>query len=153
LFDLKRDGNHQFQFFTTTMIYHLFNVVFLFLQRDVLYYMMYVMFTVIGNFINSLWYSWHLLDITVRFQTLSNVIRAVGINKNQLGMTALLCFVIIYVYSLLGFYWFRDDFQDQTTYMDMCETLMDCFLYSLDKGLRNGGGVGDDLKKPRLGTI
>jgi len=36
--------------------------------------------------------------------------------------------------------------------MDMCETLMDCFLYSLDEGLRNGGGVGDDMKQPNLGS-
>lgn len=32
----------------------------------------------------------------------------------------------------------------------MCETLYECFFYTLDRGIRSGGGVGDHLATPSI---
>ena len=31
-----------------------------------------------------------------------------------------------------------------------CETLLMCFVTTLNEGLRNGGGIGDILRKPSI---
>ena len=32
----------------------------------------------------------------------------------------------------------------------MCDTLYECFLFTLDRGLRAGGGIGDAVQTPPL---
>jgi len=51
-----------------------------------------------------------LLDIVYREETLLNVIRSVTKNGRSILLTAVLAFILIYMFSIVGFMFFRDDF-------------------------------------------
>ena len=45
-----------------------------------------------------------------REETLSNVIRSVTKNGRSILLTAVLAFILIYIFSIIGFLFFKDDF-------------------------------------------
>jgi len=51
-----------------------------------------------------------LLDIVYREETLFNVIRSVTKNGRSIILTAILAFILIYLFSIVGFVIFKDDF-------------------------------------------
>lgn len=93
-------------------------------------------------------YCLHILDIVNRSETLKNVVRSITHNLNQLLLTSLLGVVLIYIYSLFGFF-----FSDYSYFYSGvspngergCTSMVQCFSSTLNYGLRNGGGVGDTL--------
>ena len=156
-----------------------------------------------------------LLDVVYREETLLNVIRSVTKNGRSILLTALLAVILIYLFSIVGFIAFRDDFiievdallpnPDSSTMGDdvsgfcsadgcpdadnvtetalagaslsfqcddrcakvrvvdvagagdddddgskerHCDSLIMCIVTTLNEGLRNGGGIGDVLRKP-----
>jgi hypothetical protein len=85
---------------------------------------------------------------------LKNVLRAVTFNGQQLLMTAMLCLIVIYIYSIIGFTllrqnYFNDDFSDER----MCDKLVDCFMVTVREGLINGGGIADYLQPRAVSDI
>ena len=69
-------------------------------------------------------------------------------------MTFILTVFMIYAYSILSVDYFR--FQFGADYPpNICNTVYSCFLYSLNLGLRNGGGIADsqdimDIDDPKF---
>ena len=51
-----------------------------------------------------------LLDIVYREETLLNVIRSVTKNGRSILLTAVLAVILIYLFSIVGFIFFKDDF-------------------------------------------
>ena len=51
-----------------------------------------------------------LLDIVYREETLFNVIRSVTKNGKSILLTAVLAVILIYLFSIVGFLFFQDDF-------------------------------------------
>ena len=51
-----------------------------------------------------------LLDIVYREETLLNVIYAVTKNGRSILLTAVLAVILIYLFSIIGFMFFQDDF-------------------------------------------
>ena len=51
-----------------------------------------------------------LLDVVYREETLVNVIRSVTKNGRSILLTAVLAVILIYLFSIVGFIFFRDDF-------------------------------------------
>jgi len=45
-----------------------------------------------------------------------------------------------------------DDEGDDTGIERHCDTLLMCMITSMNEGLRNGGGIGDVLRKPSSGV-
>jgi len=67
-------------------------------------------------------------------------------NGAELGMTFTFGLIIIFIYSLVAFFFLRDSFViDQ--YENICTTIWHCFISLIDFGLRSGGGIGEVLKK------
>jgi hypothetical protein len=52
---------------------------------------------------------------------------------------------LIYSYSTLTANYYSDKFNDDFQKIDVCNSLASCFLYSLNFGLRNGGGIADSM--------
>ena len=54
--------------------------------------------------------------------------------------------ILIYTYSFL----IADEFSNEFDQEDVrpCDNLFMCFIYTINLGLRNGGGIGDSLKFP-----
>lgn len=51
-----------------------------------------------------------LLDIIIREETLHNVIKSVTRNWRSIALTALLALILVYLFSIIGFTLFRNDY-------------------------------------------
>ncbi|TGZ74450.1 hypothetical protein CRM22_000929 [Opisthorchis felineus] len=148
--------------------------------------LLFTMLTALGLFVHPFFHSLVLLDVVNREETLLNVIRSVTKNGRSILLTAVLALVIIYMYALLGYLFFRDDFlldveansveKDSCHDVDIvsdspnqtllnctdteqlsepfrerhCDSLRMCILTTLHEGIRNGGGIGDVLRRPSI---
>ncbi|XP_076122095.1 inositol 1,4,5-trisphosphate-gated calcium channel ITPR2 isoform X2 [Alosa pseudoharengus] len=158
-----------------------------------LYHMTYVVVCMLGLLVHEFFYSFLLFDLVCREETLLNVIKSVTRNGRSIILTAVLALILVYLFSIVGFLFFKDDFripveplkplahllQKETAVLDvdtcskdscpgsgsagsammssdeegdeteqMCDTLIRCIMTVLNHGLRNGGGIGDILRKP-----
>ncbi|NXY13151.1 ITPR3 protein, partial [Atrichornis clamosus] len=161
---------------------------------EFLYHVGYIVTSVLGLFVHELFYSILLFDLIYREETLFNVIKSVTRNGRSILLTALLALILVYLFSIVGFLFLKDDFilevdrlpdskakdgplgmqRNVETFMESCssdkiscsaaptalegadpeqweracDTLLMCIVTVLNHGLRNGGGVGDILRKP-----
>lgn len=160
---------------------------------EFLYHLAYVLTSTLGLFVHELFYSILLFDLIYREETLFNVIKSVTRNGRSILLTALLALILVYLFSILGFLFLKEDFimevdpllqisadpQQAEASQDFlkscsadgvsctdetdenavaeeegpsteraCDTLLMCIVTVLNHGLRNGGGVGDVLRKP-----
>ncbi|KAJ7420984.1 Inositol 1,4,5-trisphosphate receptor type 3 [Willisornis vidua] len=159
---------------------------------EFLYHVGYIVTSVLGLFVHELFYSILLFDLIYREETLFNVIKSVTRNGRSILLTALLALILVYLFSIVGFLFLKDDFilevdrlpdskddplgmqKNMETLMESCssdkiscspaptaleeadpeqweracDTLLMCIVTVLNHGLRNGGGVGDILRKP-----
>ncbi|XP_040291553.1 inositol 1,4,5-trisphosphate receptor type 2 isoform X2 [Bufo bufo] len=158
-----------------------------------LYHVVYVIVCMLGLFVHEFFYSFLLFDLVYREETLLNVIKSVTRNGRSIILTAVLALILVYLFSIIGFLFLKDDFtmevdrlKGRTPDMDneirassltsmmgschkeecstsipltdgvteedgierACDTLLMCIVTVLNQGLRNGGGVGDVLRKP-----
>ncbi|XP_053575682.1 inositol 1,4,5-trisphosphate receptor type 2 [Bombina bombina] len=159
-----------------------------------LYHVVYVIVCMLGLFVHEFFYSFLLFDLVYREETLLNVIKSVTRNGRSIILTAVLALILVYLFSIIGFLFLKDDFimevdrlKNRTPDLDTgeirtssltammsschkencsttvsvtdedsnedgieraCDTLLMCIVTVLNQGLRNGGGVGDVLRKP-----
>lgn len=121
--------------------------------------------------------SLQLFDLVYREEILQNVIKSVTKNIQSLLLTGVLALILVYFFSIIGFLFFSHDFLMESNPYHLlegtehtgncmvegtcigeedwpikreasCETLMMCIVTTLKEGLRNGGGIGDVLRKP-----
>nr|XP_019594220.1 PREDICTED: inositol 1,4,5-trisphosphate receptor type 3 [Rhinolophus sinicus] len=168
------------------------------MDMEFLYHVGYILTSVLGLFAHELFYSILLFDLIYREETLFNVIKSVTRNGRSILLTALLALILVYLFSIVGFLFLKDDFilevdrlpsnhsrvsplgmpQGAATFMGTCsreeidcvsgalmpevleedeeldsteracDTLLMCIVTVMNHGLRNGGGVGDILRKP-----
>ncbi|XP_040500546.1 inositol 1,4,5-trisphosphate receptor type 3 [Ursus maritimus] len=168
------------------------------MDMEFLYHVGYILTSVLGLFVHELFYSILLFDLIYREETLFNVIKSVTRNGRSILLTALLALILVYLFSIVGFLFLKDDFilevdrlpgnhsgasplgmpHGAATFMGTCsgdklncvsgvsvpevlegnkelesteracDTLLMCIVTVMNHGLRNGGGVGDILRKP-----
>ncbi|XP_006996647.1 inositol 1,4,5-trisphosphate-gated calcium channel ITPR3 isoform X1 [Peromyscus maniculatus bairdii] len=168
------------------------------MDMEFLYHVGYILTSVLGLFAHELFYSILLFDLIYREETLFNVIKSVTRNGRSILLTALLALILVYLFSIVGFLFLKDDFilevdrlpgnhsrastlgmsHGAATFMGTCsgdkidcvsevsvpeipeedeeldsteracDTLLMCIVTVMNHGLRNGGGVGDILRKP-----
>ena len=102
--------------------------------------------TCIGSIFHPIATAFQLFDILIRSDTVGRIFTAILRNLSQFLWTLILLLVIIYVYSLLGFYFLHSRYYQDSS--DLCSDAYSCFLISLNLGLRNGGGIADALSSP-----
>ncbi|KAM6961110.1 inositol 1,4,5-trisphosphate-gated calcium channel ITPR2 [Aplochiton taeniatus] len=126
-----------------------------------LYHVSYILICMLGLFAHEFFYSFLLFDLVIREETLLNVIKSVTRNGRSIILTAVLAIFLVYFFSIIGFLFLRHDFRmevdpltrtvvsnDDRMIESVCDTLIMCIITVLNQGLRNGGGVGDVLRKP-----
>lgn len=118
-----------------------------------------------------------LFDLVYREEILQNVIKSVTKNIQSLLLTGVLAFILIYFFSIIGYLFFSHDFLMESNPYHLlentassgtclvegtcigeekwpilreasCDTLIMCIITTLKEGIRNGGGIGDVLRKP-----
>ncbi|GFR18432.1 ryanodine receptor [Trichonephila clavata] len=114
-----------------------------------LYNTWYFTFSVMGNF-NFFFFAAHLLDIAVGFKTLRTILQSVTHNGKQLVLTVMLLTIIVYIYTVIAFNFFRKFYvQEEDEEVDQkCHNMLTCFVFHLYKGVRAGGGIGDEIEPP-----
>ncbi|NXS11290.1 ITPR2 protein, partial [Neodrepanis coruscans] len=167
-----------------------------------LYHVAYVLVCMLGLCVHEFFYSFLLFDLVYREETLLNVIKSVTRNGRSIILTAVLALILVYLFSIIGFLFLKDDFimevdrlkirtpaavnshsgmllliklcynecvkqtkceslsqasvsqkgkegrKEEDGIERTCDTLLMCIVTVLNQGLRNGGGVGDVLRKP-----
>uniref|UniRef100_A0A3Q2X2N1 Inositol 1,4,5-trisphosphate receptor n=1 Tax=Haplochromis burtoni TaxID=8153 RepID=A0A3Q2X2N1_HAPBU len=141
-----------------------------------IYHLLYAIICVLGLFVHEFFYSLLLSDLVIREETLLNVIKSVTRNGRSIFLTAVLAVFLVYFFSIIGFLFLKDDFRMEVDRLPspggkgkfcsfsrldcscalreddgterVCDTLLMCIITVLNQGLRNGGGVGDILRRP-----
>lgn len=114
-----------------------------------LYSLWYFIFSVLGNF-NNFFFAAHLLDVAVGIKTLRTIVQAITHNGKQLVLTVMLLTIIVYIYAVIAFNFFRKFYiSDEEGEIDKkCHDMLTCFVFHLYKGVRAGGGIGDEIGDP-----
>ncbi|KDO34605.1 hypothetical protein SPRG_00668 [Saprolegnia parasitica CBS 223.65] len=105
-----------------------------------------------------LFYGVPLLDLLGTNARLANILKAVTFNLAPLGMTMAFGAIVIYVFSLIGFFFFQAEMMEGDANAQ-CSSMMQCFfvyihygthlrrgrliMVMLRVGLLSGGGIGD----------
>ncbi|KAL7012797.1 hypothetical protein ACKWTF_015057 [Chironomus riparius] len=79
-------------------------------DAELLYHFGYMMFCVFGLLLHPFFYSLLLFDVVYREETLLNVIRSVTRNGRSIILTAVLAIILVYMFSIIGYIFFKDDF-------------------------------------------
>ncbi|XP_071832667.1 ryanodine receptor 2-like isoform X4 [Apostichopus japonicus] len=121
----------------------------IFTDQAFLYSACYLLFSVLGH-VNTFFFAAHLLDVAMGFKTLRTVLESVTHNGKQLVLTLLMTCVIIYLYTVLAFNFFRKFYVtgDEGETELKCQNMMTCFVFHLHSGLRAGGGIADEIEAP-----
>lgn len=112
------------------------------------YQLLYLIFSLAGHF-NAFFFAAHLLDVAVGFKKLQTILQSVTHNGKQLVLTVMLLTIVVYIYTVLAFNFFRKFYiQGDDTPDPKCHSMMTCFVYHLYQGVRAGGGIGDVIEAP-----
>lgn len=120
-----------------------------FTDNAFLYSLWYFSFSVMGNF-NNFFFAAHLLDVAIGFKTLRTILQSVTHNGKQLVLTVMLLTIVVYIYTVIAFNFFRKFYiQEEDEEVDKkCHDMLTCFVFHLYKGVRAGGGIGDEIGDP-----
>ncbi|EDV29875.1 uncharacterized protein TRIADDRAFT_52741 [Trichoplax adhaerens] len=116
-------------------------------DRNFIYLLFYLLFSLLGNCLNNFFFAVHLIDFGFGNKTLSTVLQSVTHHGRQLIMTLLMMAVVIYIYAVVAFNFFRQyysrEIRGRPEYK--CDHMFTCFMFHLNSGLRSGGGIGDTI--------
>ncbi|XP_041375271.1 inositol 1,4,5-trisphosphate receptor type 1-like [Gigantopelta aegis] len=107
------------------------------------YYLMFLGMSIAGILFHGYFFAFHLLNIVNNNQLLGGVIKAVTVNGMSLLWVAVLGFILIYIYSLVGFALLRAYFKPND-YL-YCTTLWQCFVTVIRYGLI--GDMFEEIKE------
>ncbi|XP_053672160.1 inositol 1,4,5-trisphosphate receptor [Anopheles nili] len=109
-------------------------------DAELLYHFFYLLFCVFGVLLHPFFFSILLFDVVYREETLLNVIRSVTRNGRSIILTAVLALILVYMFSIIGYMFFRDDFLVQVDEE-----------YSAPSSV--GNGDGDCAGEPMVGHM
>jgi hypothetical protein len=110
-------------------------------------YTLHILFTVVGLEAAFIAVSLNLLLVVNISKTAKFVLTAIVLHIDQLVLTLILAFFIIFAYSVLLGNNLTDQLANSTI---ACQNLVHCFFYTVNLGLRNGGGISDSMVTPDL---
>lgn len=118
-------------------------------DNSFLYSLWYFSFSILGNY-NYFFFAAHLLDVAVAIASLRTILQSVTHNGKQLLLTVMLLTIIVYLYTVIAFNFFRKFYvQEEDDNVDKkCHDMLTCFVFHIYKGVRAGGGIGDEIESP-----
>ncbi|KAK7907584.1 hypothetical protein WMY93_016196 [Mugilogobius chulae] len=130
--------------------YHIWKMGVVLTDNNFLYLIWYTTMSIFGHF-NNFFFAAHLLDIAMGFKTLRTILSSVTHNGKQLVLTVGLLAVVVYLYTVVAFNFFRKFYnksEDEDEPDMKCDDMMTCYLFHMYVGVRAGGGIGDELEDP-----
>ncbi|TRY54966.1 hypothetical protein DNTS_020726 [Danionella cerebrum] len=80
------------------------------MDKEFLFHLLYLLICILGLFGHVFFYSLLLFDLVNREETLLNVIKSVTRNGRSIVLTAVLGLILVYLFSIVGYMFFKDDF-------------------------------------------
>ncbi|XP_042858800.1 inositol 1,4,5-trisphosphate receptor-like [Penaeus japonicus] len=105
------------------------------------YHVVYLVFCVLGLSVHPFCYSVLLFDVVYREETLLNVMRSVTRNGWSIILTAALALILVYLFSIIGYTFFNNDF-----IVDVTESVVNWDTIKMDIDERVQEYVTDQLK-------
>ncbi|XP_065696123.1 ryanodine receptor 3 isoform X3 [Patagioenas fasciata] len=130
--------------------YHIWKLGVVFTDNSFLYLVWYTTMSILGHY-NNFFFAAHLLDIAMGFKTLRTILSSVTHNGKQLVLTVGLLAVVVYLYTVVAFNFFRKFYnksEDEDEPDMKCDDMMTCYLFHMYVGVRAGGGIGDEIEDP-----
>ncbi|XP_037397585.1 ryanodine receptor 3-like isoform X3 [Pygocentrus nattereri] len=130
--------------------YHIWKMGVVFTDNSFLYLVWYTTMSILGHY-NNFFFAAHLLDIAMGFKTLRTILSSVTHNGKQLVLTVGLLAVVVYLYTVVAFNFFRKFYnksEDEDEPDMKCDDMMTCYLFHMYVGVRAGGGIGDEIEDP-----
>nr|XP_043902413.1 ryanodine receptor 2-like [Solea senegalensis] len=147
---LKRETAWGTLFSSIDMKYQIWKLGVVFTDHSFLYLAWYMAISVLGHY-NSFFFAVHLLDIAMGFKTLRTILSSVTHNGKQLVLTVGLLAVVVYLYTVVAFNFFRKFYNksdDKDTQDMKCNDMLTCYMFHMYVGVRAGGGIGDEIDDP-----
>ena len=136
------------------LIYVGFFEVFLF-NREINMFLLTIIFNILFLILkNYLFLIIEILFIVNIVPTLSDILKAMQIKYLHIILVLLFDFLIVNVFSWLGFFFFKDFFVSDEILESssgalisegFCYSSVQCYLYYISLGTRSGGGIGDSI--------
>eukprot|EP01004_Peranema_trichophorum_P005127 NODE_3_length_6384_cov_15.471011_g2_i0.p1 GENE.NODE_3_length_6384_cov_15.471011_g2_i0~~NODE_3_length_6384_cov_15.471011_g2_i0.p1 ORF type:complete len:2102 (+),score=358.02 NODE_3_length_6384_cov_15.471011_g2_i0:517-6306(+) len=111
-----------------------------------IYYPWSLLLSILGLAVSPYFFAFQLLGIVRQSTVLQSVMTAVTSNGRSLALTALLAVVVIYLFTVAGYLFFREDFSIKGE--PLCNNFLQCFVWTLSNGLREGAGIGAAMSTP-----
>ncbi|KFD64964.1 hypothetical protein M514_11549 [Trichuris suis] len=130
--------------------YQMWKIGVIFADGSFQYLMMYLFFSAVGIW-NPFFYAGHLIDVVFSFPMLQTILKSVTHNGKQLILTVMMVVVVVYMYTVLAFNFFRKFYvqdEDGQETDSKCNNMITCFVFNIYAGIRAGGGIGDELQSP-----
>jgi inositol 1,4,5-triphosphate receptor type 1 len=86
-------------------------------------------------------YPFLLLQIVNLNDSVVNILRSVTQRGSQLLLTLVFALMAIFIFTFIAYFWFYEYYSPDVGLY--CDTLKDCFLSTVNLGMRSGGGIGD----------
>ncbi|EGR30289.1 MIR domain protein [Ichthyophthirius multifiliis] len=107
-----------------------------FLNLDIIYYIAYGFFSVLGTLQHPFFFCFHLSEFLFRYPTLRNILKSVYEPYVSLVLTFILILLFIYIFTIFGYVLLNQKYQNR------CEELYICFFETFDQNFKNNGGLG-----------
>lgn len=91
-------------------------------DRDLFLEISYLVLCISGLSVHPFFFSLLMLFFIKDEETLQNVIKSVSKNWKSIFLTAVLAMILVYIFSFVGFIFFRDDFVIETEKLPEIET-------------------------------
>ncbi|XP_069548702.1 ryanodine receptor 2 [Brachyistius frenatus] len=147
---LRRDAAWSALFNSIDMKYQVWKLGVVFTDNSFLYLAWYMTMSILGHY-NNFFFAAHLLDIAMGFKTLRTILSSVTHNGKQLVLTVGLLAVVVYLYTVVAFNFFRKFYNksdDKDTRDMKCNDMLTCYMFHMYVGVRAGGGIGDEIEDP-----
>ena len=114
---------------------------------EILYYVSYGILAILGTIYNPFFFCFHLSEILLRFPELKTVILAFWEPRVQLWLVFILLLIWEYVFALIGFLVFPEQ------YAGNCDSMLFCLILCFDNTFKTNGGIGGWLDRLNKDSI
>ncbi|CAM4712692.1 unnamed protein product [Leuciscus chuanchicus] len=146
----KRDSSLSAVLNSIDVKYQIWKLGVVFTDNSFLYLAWYMSMSILGHY-NNFFFAAHLLDIAMGFKTLRTILSSVTHNGKQLVLTVGLLAVVVYLYTVVAFNFFRKFYnksEDGESPDMKCDDMLTCYMFHMYVGVRAGGGIGDQIEDP-----
>ena len=109
-------------------------------------YLFHIIFTIIGINVHIVALALNLLLVINISKTTKFVLTSIILHIDQLVLALVLAIFAIFTYSIVLTKNLKEFLSEEVN--SPCETLVECFFFTVNLGLRNGGGVADSMASP-----